>query len=432
MQTIRADILNRQCHCLSLDRSRLEANLRRHHPDIARLILEERPNLFANHAVFLDQSDYQLMQQLIETVERCTTLPEYQQQALARHGLPPTPQHREKGGFLSFDFHLSPEGPKLIEINTNPGGVLLNAWLLEAAIPCCPEIGLQLTETLSGLRKSIVDMFIQEWHLAGHEGEPRQIAIVDDAPEQQYLYPEFLMFRELFESRGWAGRIADVASLDMTTGAPLVDGQPVDMIYNRCTDFYLSDQAHDSLKKALALRAAVISPHPEAHALYADKRNFIWLTDARRLASAGLSSSDKKILTDTIPETKAVSTDVDWWSQRKQWFFKPAAGFGGRAAYRGDKLTKGTLEEILSGDTDYIAQKIVPPSERRITADDSNQPLKTDFRIFAYAGKPLLAAARLYQGQTTNFRTPGGGFAPVFIIQPQDRDDSCETPPDKS
>jgi hypothetical protein len=26
-----------------------------------------------------------------------------------------------------------------------------------------------------------------------------------------------------------------------------------------------------------------------------------------------------------------------------------------------------------------------------------------------------LVAARLYQGQTTNFRTPGGGFAPVFV-----------------
>ena len=24
-------------------------------------------------------------------------------------------------------------------------------------------------------------------------------------------------------------------------------------------------------------------------------------------------------------------------------------------------------------------------------------------------------AARLYQGQTTNFRTPGGGFAPVYV-----------------
>jgi len=27
-----------------------------------------------------------------------------------------------------------------------------------------------------------------------------------------------------------------------------------------------------------------------------------------------------------------------------------------------------------------------------------------------------LVSARLYQGQTTNFRTPGGGFAPVFLV----------------
>jgi len=25
-------------------------------------------------------------------------------------------------------------------------------------------------------------------------------------------------------------------------------------------------------------------------------------------------------------------------------------------------------------------------------------------------------AARLYRGQTTNFRTPGGGFAPVYRL----------------
>jgi hypothetical protein len=40
--------------------------------------------------------------------------------------------------------------------------------------------------------------------------------------------------------------------------------------------------------------------------------------------------------------------------------------------------------------------------------------LKYDVRCFVYAGKIQLLAARLYQGQTTNFRTPGGGFAPVF------------------
>jgi len=36
--------------------------------------------------------------------------------------------------------------------------------------------------------------------------------------------------------------------------------------------------------------------------------------------------------------------------------------------------------------------------------------------IYTYQGAALLTAARIYQGQTTNFRTPGGGFAPVFIV----------------
>ncbi len=40
--------------------------------------------------------------------------------------------------------------------------------------------------------------------------------------------------------------------------------------------------------------------------------------------------------------------------------------------------------------------------------------MKFDLRAYAYAGQVLWVAARLYQGQTTNFRTPGGGFAPVY------------------
>ncbi len=41
---------------------------------------------------------------------------------------------------------------------------------------------------------------------------------------------------------------------------------------------------------------------------------------------------------------------------------------------------------------------------------------KVDVRLYTYAAQPLLVAARIYQGQTTNFRTPGGGFAPVLIV----------------
>ena len=42
--------------------------------------------------------------------------------------------------------------------------------------------------------------------------------------------------------------------------------------------------------------------------------------------------------------------------------------------------------------------------------------LKIDLRNYAYRGRVQLLTARLYQGQTTNFRTPGGGFAPVLTV----------------
>jgi hypothetical protein len=58
----------------------------------------------------------------------------------------------------------------------------------------------------------------------------------------------------------------------------------------------------------------------------------------------------------------------------------------------------------------------VAPGERLVDAADpaAPQPMKFDLRNYVYDGTVQWVAARLYQGQTTNFRTPGGGFAPVF------------------
>ena len=78
---------------------------------------------------------------------------------------------------------------------------------------------------------------------------------------------------------------------------------------------------------------------------------------------------------------------------------------------RDDKLTKRVWQEILDGD--YVAQTLAPPGERRID-EASAQAMKFDLRAYVYAGQLQWVAARLYQGQTTNFRTPGGGFAPVY------------------
>ena len=127
-----------------------------------------------------------------------------------------------------------------------------------------------------------------------------------------------------------------------------------------------------------------------------------------------MPASIRKTLLAGIPRTVAVEAGDSerFWPERKGWFFKPAAGFGSRAAYRGDKLTKRVFEEIGQGG--YIAQQIVPPSEHAVPVAGEMQTMKADIRAYVYQGRVQLFAARLYQGQTTNFRTPGGGFAPVF------------------
>ena len=64
----------------------------------------------------------------------------------------------------------------------------------------------------------------------------------------------------------------------------------------------------------------------------------------------------------------------------------------------------------------YVAQAIMVPEERVIGSRESPQALKFDIRTYAYDGQVQWTAARMYQGQTTNFRTPGGGFAPVYSL----------------
>ncbi len=159
----------------------------------------------------------------------------------------------------------------------------------------------------------------------------------------------------------------------------------------------------------------MITPNPRNHALLADKRNLLLLSNPVQLTDWGLDAEQAAAL-NSVPKTlRVIDVDADQlWAERKNYFFKPAAGHGGKAVYRGDKLTKGVWAEILAGN--YIAQAIAPPSERTILLDGERVQRKVDVRLYTYDGAILLAAARLYQGQTTNFRTPGGGFAPVFFV----------------
>ena len=258
-------------------------------------------------------------------------------------------------------------------------------------------------------------MFHAEWRRQRGDGFAQRIAIVEDRPEQQYLYPEFVLARQLFRKHGIDAVIADASDLRYEHGRLLVGGQHVDLAYNRLVDFSLERPEHDALRAAYRDGAVVLTPNPHNHALFADKRNLVLLSDPAALEAWGLPAELRAHLAG-IPHTTLVTPDnADaLWQSRKHLFFKPTSGHGGKAVYRGDKLTKAVWAEIGRGG--YVAQAFAAPGERVIRIDGATQTRKMDVRLYTYAGQLLLSAARLYQGQTTNFRTPGGGFAPVFTI----------------
>ena len=408
-----ADRLNRSCFCKTLDRTQLHTFLQT--DTLNQDVLATHPQLFSNTSVFISPLHAGQMRHIIGAIAQVVKLSGYERQVLEQAPNIGTNGMETEGVFMGYDFHMSEQGPKLIEINTNAGGALLNAALANAQIKCCRVENIPLPLLKTDLEAEFMAMFLHEWALQREDKPLKVIAIIDENPKQQFLYPEFVMAQRLFEKAGLTAVIADPSELELIDGKLQCQNQIIDLVYNRLTDFTLEQKENLALRQAFETNGVVVTPNPYHHALYANKRNLILLSDGYALAHLGANEGDIAILQAGIPATYRVTNEnaTELWQDRKQLFFKPATGFGSRATYRGDKLTKRVWNEILKGD--YVAQKIVMPSKRGMLVDGQETTLKMDLRAYVYAGEIQLLAARLYQGQTTNFRTEGGGFAPVFI-----------------
>ncbi len=413
--------LNSSCYCITLKDDLLRESMTSAlgSPAIAKLAEERCPYLFSARPVFISDEQTERMASVVRAVESVVALPAYRERILA--DAPAIARHDPGGAksvFFGYDFHVRDNEVGLIEINTNAGGAMLNAVMAKAHRACCVDTAQAATAAISSkaLEKDIVDMFFAEWRLSGRNRPLQTIAIADAVPEEQYLHPAFMLFKQLFERHNLRAVITDPSELQLRDGVLWHHDMAIDLVYNRLTDFMLELPASTALRAAYLEHAVVLTPHPQAHALYADKRNLAVLCDPEELDALGVARSTQDILLANIQHTEVVdATYADRiWSERRQLFFKPADGYGGRAAYRGDKITKRVWDDILAGS--YVAQAIMVPGERVIGSAENAQALKFDIRTYAYDGMVQWTAARMYQGQTTNFRTPGGGFAPVYSL----------------
>ena len=377
---------------------------------------EKYQHFFANYAnletIKLPKNIIEQMQNLITAVEKVITISNEKNNNSSNSSN--IRNDNLKGIFMGYDFHLQNNNenknknitPKLIEINTNAGGAFLNLCLLNAIYKN------DKNNVADKLANEFVAMFKNEFAIFSNNQKNLQtIAIVDENPSEQFLYPEFEICQKILVKNNIQTIISSPENLSIQNNNLYYNnGIKIDFVYNRLTDFYLRSNAkNNALLTAYQNDFAAISPNPKIYDLYANKNNLINLSNADFLDNLNIDNQSKNILLKHIPKIlKVKNNDTEYlWKQRKNLFFKTAEGYGSKAVYRGDKLTKKVFAEIIESDA-YLAQEIIPPSEHLLK--NINAVMKADFRCYCYNGKIQLVAARLYQGQTTNFRTENGGF----------------------
>jgi hypothetical protein len=310
---------------------------------------------------------------------------------------------------MGYDFHLTPEGPRLIEVNTNAGGGVI------AYVSHLGEDGLQSSHLPERLNRQVLNSFLDEWwrYRGDRACWPKRILIVDERPTDQFLYPEMQAFQQLFEGWGISCAITEPQDIEEKDGELFHQGQKVEMIYNRHCDFYLETPPMAAIGKAYQSGSVCLTPNPFTYGLLGDKRRMILWSSPEELSRFGLKPATAEHILTLVPWTRLLSfLDLnETWQTRKNLVFKPATRFGSRGVYMGTSISRSRFDSLPAEQT--LVQALVPPSLTFLP--HSGQEMKTDFRLFAYRNRPLGLAARLYRGQVTNLQSEGSGFAPVRI-----------------
>jgi hypothetical protein len=367
------------------------------------------PSAISPHPARLPYTALIKMRRLVRTLYRLSRRPAYQ--AALQELLPETARFDPGNDavMMGYDFHLDPEDrPRLIEVNTNAGGAI---FAYKAAFPeADPDLPLP-----GHFPQRFLASFREDFRRnAGSDAALNLLVILDEQPLQQNLYPEMFFLRNFFRSRGLQVEICDPAELEANQAGVFLAGQRVDMLYNRHCDFYLEQPELAGIRAAYLHRTVCLSPNPRAYGLLADKQRLALWSDEAFLRAVGVSSRGCELIRELVPHSEILAgQDPELvWERRQQLVFKPLTLFGGKGVLMGKSISRKRFGELDPQTT--LLQQLVPPS---MSPGGEDGELKTDYRLFVYRNRLIGASARLYRGQLTNMRTPGGGFARVDITR---------------
>jgi len=353
--------------------------------------------LASDKPVTISRRDFERMLAFSQQIYRLKYEEKYVQRLESR--LPETARVRPEapGILMGFDFHLTEDGPKLIEINNNAGGLYIGPE--DSPEPWLPQP--DIDELPGRIETRLVQMFPRHW---------QTIAIVDETIEQQFMFPEMKAYARLLEADGRRVFLASPEDLKLEADGLYCNNSRLDAIYNRHTDFYLESAEMTHIRTAYLSGQVQLNPHPRSYALLGDKARMAdWWGDG--LLDCCLTDGEIELVRTVVPETHLmIDHDPEQtWQERNRWVFKPVARHGGKGVLLGKSISRKRFNELDRDET--VMQEFVPASLVEI----NDTPFKLDIRLFTQGEKLVAVAGRAWQGQVTNFRSEGSGWVVLSI-----------------
>jgi len=352
--------------------------------------------LAARQEVSISHADFQKMLEFSRAMIALKYNPSYLQ-AIESH-IPETADamHDEASILMGFDFHLTDNNPKLIEINNNAGGLFVGDGGDAGWMPQDDSVFGANT-----LAERIMSMFPASW---------QTIAIMDEDVSAQYMYPEMQAYAEVLREDGRQVFLVSPENIERRDDGLYVENQRLDGIYNRHTDFYLETPDLVHIRDALMAKQVKLNPHPRSYALLGHKARMVdWWREG--LLEACVPREQVQMIRSVVPEIHMLSEmDADeLWLSRKQWVFKPSARHGGKGVVLGKSMSRKRFATLDLQDT--VVQAFVPASVVTHDAVD----YKFDIRLYMHGATLIGMAGRLWRGQVTNFREEGSGWTKICV-----------------
>ena len=258
-------------------------------------------------------------------------------------------------------------------------------------------------------------MFEEEWLLQRETGAARRIAIIDRRPASDTFCPEFLLVQRLFLR--WRRR----GSADGSAFATSVEGcwRPGSRSIwstDGLVDFSLT--ARKTRRCAAPISMALSSSHQIRMCMrFTADEGKSSLCDRRARQRLPRRMLPVRRGAGTVPVTLENAERL--WAARRSLFFKP---FGSTAARR-STAGKGRAAGMVGDCARWICHRTCVARRTHGQARSNSRTARADVWLYAYSGRILFTAARLYQGRVTHFRTPGGGFTVICALRRARRPD---------